>query len=62
VSSVTARQIHLQVSRPGQAGIEQRIKEIYQTRVRYGYWRVHVLLCREGWQINQKKTRLIIAN
>ena len=42
--------------RPGQATLEQRIKEICQTRVRFGYRRVHVLLRREGWQINQKKT------
>lgn len=42
--------------RPGQAALEQRIKEICQTRVRFGYRRVHVLLRREGWQINQKKT------
>lgn len=35
------------------------IKEICQTRVRYGYRRVHVLLRREGWPINQKKTRRV---
>jgi putative transposase len=33
-----------------------RNKEICQTRVRFGYQRVHVLLRREGWAINQKKT------
>jgi len=48
---------HYKSRRPGQAGLEQRIKEICQTRVRYGYRRVHVLLRREGWTINQKKTR-----
>lgn len=42
--------------RPGQAALEQRIKEICQTRVRFGYRRVHMMLRREGWQINQKKT------
>ena len=42
--------------RPDQAALEQRIKEICQTRVRFGYRRVHVLLRREGWQINAKKT------
>src|SRR4051812_20624674 len=47
---------HYKSRRPGQAGLEQRIKEICQTRVRYGYRRVHVLLRREGWCINQKKT------
>lgn len=40
-----------------QAGLKQRIKEICETRVRYGYRRVHVLLVREGWAINMKRTR-----
>jgi len=48
---------HYRSRRPGQAGLEQRIKEICQTRVRYGYRRVHVLLRREGWPINHKRTR-----
>lgn len=42
--------------RPDQAVFEQRIREICQTRVKFGYRRVHVLLRREGWQINRKKT------
>jgi len=42
-----------------QAALEQRIKEICETRVRYGYRRVHVLLRREGWIINVKKVRRI---
>jgi putative transposase len=50
---------HYKSRRTGQAGLEQRIKEICQTRVRYGYRRVHVLLRREGWPINQKKTRRV---
>lgn len=45
--------------RPDQAALEQRIREICQTRVRFGYRRVHVLLCREGWGINMKKTRRV---
>jgi putative transposase len=45
--------------RPDQAAIEQRIKELCQTRVRFGYRRVHVLLRREGWDLNAKKTYLI---
>ncbi|CCM79523.1 putative tranposase [Rhizobium mesoamericanum STM3625] len=32
-----------------------RIKDICQTRVRYGYRRVHVLLKREGWPVNSKR-------
>ena len=50
---------HYNFRRAGQAGLEHRIKEICQTRVRYGYRRVHVLLRREGWGINQKRTRRI---
>lgn len=34
----------------------QRILEIAATRIRYGAERIHVLLRREGWQINHKKT------
>jgi putative transposase len=50
---------HYKSRRPGQAALEQRIKEICQTRVRYGYRRIHVLLRREGWRHGQKKTRRI---
>jgi putative transposase len=50
---------HYKSRRLGQAGLEGRIKEICETRVRYGYRRVHVLLRREGWMVNQKKTQRI---
>jgi putative transposase len=46
---------HYKSRRRGQADLEQRIKEICETRIRYGYRRVHVMLCREGWLINRKK-------
>ena len=42
-----------------QAGIETRIREIYETRIRYGYRCVHVLLRREGRKINTKRTHMI---
>lgn len=48
---------HYKSRRTDQAGLERRIKEIAETRVRYGYRRVHVLLRREGWVINMKKAR-----
>lgn len=48
---------HYKPRRRGQADLEKRIKEICETRVRYGYRRVHVLLRREGWMINVKRTR-----
>jgi len=46
---------HYQSRRTDQAAVANRIKEICETRVRYGYRRVHVLLDREGWGINVKK-------
>lgn len=41
--------------RGGQAELKQRIKEICETRVRYGYRRVHILLRRDGWVVNPKR-------
>jgi putative transposase len=34
--------------RGDQAALQQRIKEICETRIRFGYRRVHILLQREG--------------
>ncbi|HEV2718364.1 MAG TPA: IS3 family transposase [Terriglobales bacterium] len=50
---------HYKSRRPGQAALEARIREICQTRVRYGYRRVHIQLWREGWSHGQNKTRRI---
>lgn len=47
---------HYTSRRADQAGLERRIREICETRVRYGYRRVHVLLAREGWGTNIKRT------
>ena len=46
---------HCQSRRTGQAAAAKRIKEICETRVRYGYRRVHVLLAREGRGSNVRK-------
>lgn len=50
---------HNKSRRREQASIEARIREICETRVRYGYRRVHVLLRREGWEINKKRSHRI---
>lgn len=50
---------HYKSRRTGQAALERRIREICETRVRYGYRCVHVLLRREGWIVNMKMTRRI---
>ena len=46
---------HYHSKRAGQAPLKKRIKEIAETRVRYGYRRIHVLLLREGWRVNHKR-------
>ncbi len=46
---------HYKSRRPSQAALRKRIREIAETRVRYGYRRIHVLLEREGWQVNHKR-------
>lgn len=52
---------HYKSRRTGQAPLERRIREICEARVRYGYRRVHILLRRDGWKINMKKTRRIYS-
>ena len=46
---------HYRPRRAEQAALKKRIKEIAETRVRYGYRRIHVLLRREGWEVNPKR-------
>lgn len=43
---------HYKSRRGDQADLKKRIKEIAETRVRYGYRRIHVLLVREGRRVN----------
>ncbi len=37
------------------AALRGRVREIAETRVRYGHWRIYTLLRREGWQDNHKR-------
>lgn len=37
------------------APVRKRIEEIAAVRIRYGYRRIHVLLQREGWNVNLKR-------
>jgi putative transposase len=46
---------HYKSRRGDQAALSNRVREIAQTRVRYGYRRIHVLLRREGWRVNAKR-------
>ncbi len=42
--------------RPDDGELKQRLSELAEQKRRYGYRRLHVLLCREGWEINRKRT------
>ncbi|MBO9403447.1 IS3 family transposase [Shimia sp. R9_3] len=35
--------------------LRMRLKELAESRVRYGYRRLHILLQREGWRVNHKR-------
>ncbi len=41
-------------SKNPQTALRQRIRETGRTRVRYGYWKIRVLLNREGWKVGNK--------
>lgn len=44
-----------QSSRPDDAGLRSRLRELSSERRRFGYRRLHILLEREGWEVNWKK-------
>ena len=46
---------YYQSTKDEQAPLRMRLKELAATRVRYGYRRLHILLQREGWQVNAKR-------
>lgn len=47
-----ARRVHAYRSvRDSRTGLRQRMRELAQIRVRYGYRRIGVLLQREGWSV-----------
>ena len=39
--------------------LRRRIREIAQTRIRYGHDRIYILFRREGWQDNHKRTHRV---
>ena len=43
--------------RPDDAELRKAMKAVATERRRFGYRRVHVMLERQGWQVNQKKLR-----
>ena len=42
-------------TKPDQAPLRMRICDLAKSRVRYGYYRIYILLRREGWRVNHKR-------
>jgi putative transposase len=40
---------------PDQTPLVMRIRDLAATRMRYGYFRIYILLRREGWLVNHKR-------
>lgn len=49
--------VRYQSVRPDDAELRKAMKAVAAERRRFGYRRVHVMLERQGWQVNQKKLR-----
>ena len=47
--------------RDPQVELRMRLRDLVVSRVRYGYRRLHVLLRREGWPVNYKRTYRLLA-
>jgi putative transposase len=53
--SVCRMTVRYESRRPDDAAIRARLRELAAERRRWGYRRLHVLLCREGMQVNHKR-------
>ena len=47
--------IRYRSTKPDQAPLRLRIRDLAKTRVRYGYFRIYILLRREGWMVDHKR-------
>ena len=54
-----SRTVYHWQSRRDDRAITLRIREIAETRIRYGCPRIHIQLRREDWPVNHKKTHRI---
>ena len=48
--------------RPDQTPLVMRIRDWAATRTRYGYFRIYILLRREGWVVNHKRVYRLYRN
>ena len=59
--SVDRSTIRYESKRPDDTELRDQVKQIASERRRFGYRRIHVLLEREGIQVNLKKLRRIYS-
>ena len=59
---IQSRTVYHWQSRRDDRAITLRIREIAETRIRYGCPRIHIQLRREGWPVNHKKTHRLRLN
>ena len=57
VLGVDRSSVRYRIVRPDDADLRTVMKAVAAERRRFGYRRVHVMLQRQGWQVNQKKLR-----
>jgi putative transposase len=54
------RNVYRYVSRrKDDSGLRFRIRDLAESRPRFGYLRIHILLKREGWKVNKKRVHRI---
>ena len=61
VLAVDRSSVRYQSCRPNDAKIRERLRELSRERRRFGYRRLHLLLAREGIEMNQKKFRRLYS-
>lgn len=59
VAGVDRSTIRYRPTRPDDAELRKRLRELAQARRRFGYRRLHVLLRREGVEVNRKRVQRI---
>ena len=55
VVKATRSSVYYTSRRDPLTALRQRVRELAQTRVRFGYRRLRVLLLREGWQVGKER-------
>ena len=55
VMDVTRSSVYYTSRKDPLPALRQRMRELAQTRVRFGYRRLRVLMVREGWQVGKER-------